>query len=91
MNASEECAAVPDESGDVHEKDEIDETVSGIFLSQKRFYRTAISQLLAAILHIRDDRRCGLEPYPETYERAIATAEAALKDEDGREQDIRNR
>jgi hypothetical protein len=44
--------------------------------------RRAVIELKAAIEHIRDDRRCGLEPYPETYERAIATAEAALKDED---------
>lgn len=52
--------------------------------------RRTIIELKVAIERIRDDRRCGLEPYEETYNRAIAKADAALKDEDGREQDIRD-
>jgi len=48
-------------------------------------------ELKVAIEHIREDRRCGLEPYPETYDRAIAKADAALEDEDGREPEIRDR
>ena len=52
--------------------------------------RRAVIELKVAIEHIREDRRHGLEPYPETFERAIATADAALREEDGRE-DIRDR
>ena len=53
--------------------------------------RRALIELKVAIEHIREDRRRGLEPYPETYERAIATADAALEIIDGREADIRDR
>ncbi len=53
--------------------------------------RRTVMELKVAIEHIREDRRCGLEPYPETYDRAIAKADAALEDEDGREPEIRDR
>ena len=52
--------------------------------------RRAVIELKVAIEEIRKDRKHGLEPYPETYERAIAAANAALREEDGRK-DIRDR